>query len=196
MKSALTVLFLILAVSALPVLAATESQYLVVVGSSAPASDVVLGANFAASMKGTLGVTFSSAIDTDLYAQISEEELRAKTVVVIDGDEREVRILGTSNAAAAADAYFARQGFETVIITSAEREDVLVEQDQPAAQPEPQPEPEPEPQENPREEPAEQAVILEAEVQQPAQDIPVAVPAPRENNGLFSRIANWFKSIF
>jgi hypothetical protein len=128
MKSFLTLLLLIIAISAVPALAATlDSQYIVVLGESAPSSDAILGANFAASMKGTVAVTFSSAIDTQLYREITDEELGSKTFVIINGEDREVRIIGTSNAAAAADTYFSRMGFETQLITSPSREDLLVD---------------------------------------------------------------------
>lgn len=116
------VLFLISVAGALAAL--EDEQYIVVVGVSAPASDVVIAANFVASMKATLGVTFVSALDVDA-AKIGDYD--GKTVVVIDGRNREVKIFGTSNAAAVANTYFTRQGFDVESESRAEDEDIEVE---------------------------------------------------------------------
>lgn len=125
MKSWLSLLTIILVISAVSAFAAADGQYVVVLGRDAPSSDAVIGANFAASMKATLGVTFTSAIDTDLYAQ--DAELGSRTFVVIDGEERKIRILGTSNAAAAAESYFQRLGFDTELRAATGLEDLLVD---------------------------------------------------------------------
>jgi hypothetical protein len=103
------------------------SQYIVVIGERAPASDAVIGANFAASMKASVGVTFSSALDTQLYETITEQELASKTIVVIDGESRKVRILGTSSVVEVANTYFTRQGFTVDEVTSPDRVDVLLQ---------------------------------------------------------------------
>jgi hypothetical protein len=116
------VLFLITIAGALAAL--EDEQYIVVVGASAPASDVVIAANFVASMKATLGVTFVSALDTDV-ARI--ENYNGKTIVVIDGKNREAKIFGTSNAAAVANTYFSRQGFDVESESTAREENVGVE---------------------------------------------------------------------
>lgn len=194
-------LALILVLFAATAQAATmESQYLVVVGEDAPTSDVILGANFAASMKGTVAVTFSSAIDTDLYREIADEELASKTIVVIDGTDRQVKILGTSNAAAAADVYFTRQGFATEMIAQPTREDVLVD---------------PQPPQVVRtvQTPAEQIVEATVEdMETPVDPVPILQPqaavannvettvetnaeAPRTES-VFARVLTWFRGLF
>lgn len=176
-----------------------ESQYVVVVGENAPATDVILGANFAASMKGTVGVTFSSAIDTEIYQQITDEELARKTIVVIDGEEREVRILGTSNAAAAAEIYFNRQGFATEQITQPSPEDVLVNPIEPASAEPVVPVQVTAPVEEIINETIE---IIETRVDpqpilQPdlSETVEPAERAPSEQN-VFSRVARWFRNLF
>jgi hypothetical protein len=99
-------------------------QYIVVVAADAPASDVVLGANFAASMKGSTAVTFASAIDTDARARLSSVQYR--TIVVIDGRNKKVKVLGESDTADAAELYWERQGFAVQRIRSPVLDDVLV----------------------------------------------------------------------
>src|SRR5438046_3044691 len=119
MKLFLAVLLFLLATS---VVAEIEQPYLIVVGKDAPASDVVLGANFAAYIKGTIGVTFSSALDSDM----TNPDFNGMTIVVIDGKDNLVKIIGTSNAAAAANIYFTQKGFKVREIAYPTKDDVIV----------------------------------------------------------------------
>jgi putative cell wall-binding protein len=72
----------------------SSAQYIVVVGEGSTTADVVIAANFAASAKATLGVTFVSALDTE-YAQLDDRS--GKTIVIIMG--KNVQVTGSGDAA-------------------------------------------------------------------------------------------------
>lgn len=184
------VFIVLLLVASATALSFTKSSYIVVVGKDAPATDVVIAANFAASMKGFAGVTFESAIDEEAYDNIPD--IAGRTIVVIDGARKQVRITETDTGAAA-KTYFQQQGFEVVPLTS--RDDLLLtpktsavaivpsepvvvavednvsdtspEQDTPAEQPVPEPDP-----------------------------APLVVPQKQENPPVLTRIWHWFTNLF
>jgi len=204
MKSIIVVLFLLLAA---PALAATsDAKYLIVVGATAPASDVVLGANFAASMKANTGITFTSAIDTDAYASITS--LAGKTIIVINGKEKRIKILGSNSQAAQ---YFREQGFSVAEIASPVKEDLLLQTPVPATKPaviDERPEEAPDTQDEKTPEPQEQDVpqepakepekpLLQPKDSEPVQDEPMPeVLTQSDTPGLFSRIWGWFAGLF
>jgi hypothetical protein len=107
-------------------LAATLDSYenIIIVGEHAPAADVVIGANFAASMKATSGTVFQSSLDTDAYEQLTD--LDDKTIVVINGEQDWIRIIGSGTLADQAEQYFEDQGFDVQMITNPTRGDLLV----------------------------------------------------------------------
>jgi len=110
----LAILLLLLATS----VSAATGDYYVVVGEDSPASDVITGANFAASMKGSVAVTFQSAIDKDLYPELSSSTMKYQLFVVIDGND--ITIVGGNKGDAwdAAKLYFERKGFDVKEISS------------------------------------------------------------------------------
>jgi hypothetical protein len=121
MKQLALALMLVLLVASASALQFSQSSYIVVVGKDAPATDVIIAANFAASMKGFTGITFESAIDEEAYNNLPD--FAGRTIVVIDGAQKQVRITPTTTGDAAS-AYFRQQGFEVVNLQS--RRDLLV----------------------------------------------------------------------
>lgn len=124
----IAVLLLLLAMSVATSAFAATGDYYVVVGEDSPASDVITGANFAASMKGSVAVTFQSAIDKELYPALSVETMKYQLFVVIDGND--VALVGglRGDAWDAAKLYFERKGFSVDEISSGySPADVLLE---------------------------------------------------------------------
>jgi hypothetical protein len=115
MKHVVLVVLLVLLAGSASALEFSKSSYIVVVGKDASATDVVVAANFAASMKGFTGVTFESAIDEEAYNNLPD--LAGRTIVVIDGAQKQVRITPTTTGDAAS-AYFRQQGFTVIDLES------------------------------------------------------------------------------
>jgi len=192
------------------------SPYLVVVGKTAPASDVIIAANFAASMKGSVAVTFQSAIDQDVRGKLTLNDLTSKTVVVVNGKEKVVKILGGLHDDAWDNSreYFKRQGFAvTEIGTGYSLDDLLLNPPQDTTPPPsvvapPQPSPElfsndssnNSPSVVPDEPKAENKTEkLENKTEPAPEQIAQVNPniAPQvERHGLFARIWDWLTSIF
>lgn len=188
------------------------AQYLVVVGKTAPASDVIIAANFAASMKGSAAVTFQSAIDEDLRAKLSLGDLHSKTVVVVNGGKKTVRILGGLHDDAWDNSreYFRRLGFVVAEVDSGYTLDDLLltppEVPTPVVAPPPALEPAPVElnetkndtlKETPKENP-----VLENKTEKPkptpeqlAEQNPTIAPEPPKQ-GFFVRVWSWFASLF
>jgi len=123
----LVVLFLAIFASLLVSVNAAGSQYTIVVGADSPATDVITGANFAASMKASVAVTFVSAIDTDIYPTLTADGMNGRLFVVIDG--KRVRMVGglQGDVRDAAEAYFKGQGFTVEqVFTRYTPEDILL----------------------------------------------------------------------
>ena len=188
--------------------ASLNDQYLVIVGASAPASDVVIAANFVASMKGSVAVTFSSALDQDAYEKLRDEDLVYKTVVVINGKTRTVKILGKGMVADTAEQYFDDQGFATITVETPVRADLLAATPKPVVKPEVEASAVNAPQKNtsppniPKPIIAEKPIVAEPEqedavlvIDKPEQEAPPA-PAPPENPGAMSRLWRWFIDLF
>ena len=97
-------------------------SYYIVVGETAPVTDVITGANFAASMRASTGVTFRSALDTEIHDELTSFD--GKTIAVIDG--KNIRVLGSGSVASAAEDYFEGQGFSVERVASPSNSDLLV----------------------------------------------------------------------
>lgn len=124
----IAVLLLLLAMSVATSVSAATGDYYVVVGEDSPASDVITGANFAASMKGSVAVTFQSAIDKEIYPELSTETMKYQLFVVIDGND--ITLVGglRGDAWDAAKLYFERKGFSVNEVASGySPADVLLE---------------------------------------------------------------------
>jgi hypothetical protein len=183
---------LLFSITAAGAFAALDEQYIVVVGKNAPSSDVVIAANFAASMKATLGVTFAPTLDEDA----NKVDFSGKTVVVIDGRNREVKIFGTSNAAAVASSYFTRQGFDVEMESTAEGDDIIVERETI---------PPPPPLQRPNvtnitsagnaTNITEALLGIPADVREPSAPVPPA-PEPEQQQGIFRKAWTWISSLF
>jgi hypothetical protein len=119
-SSFLIVSLLFLLIAVVPVYAIdnslTSADYIVAVSASAPSTDVIAAANFAASMKASYAVTFKSALDTDL-SRVVVDDFEKNTIVLMDAKDKRALIVQGSAVASSeflqvAGDYLSEQGFD------------------------------------------------------------------------------------
>lgn len=197
----------ILVLALLPAALAATPSYYTVVDDDAPASDVVSAANFAASMKGSVAVTFSGKLASDMEG-MTGAQLQDSVIVVFDG--RDARILRGGNPAfdaqfddvvEASQIYLDRQGFDVTVGTASPAEfgssDDADSDGGAAGEAEPEAPETTAPARNTTNTTQQDADDLVVEVQAPQeQELPPPAPEAPEEPGVFSRMWRWFAGIF
>jgi len=189
----LAILFLVLL--ALPIVSASGGTgYYFVVQSDAPTTDVLTGVNFAASMKGSVAVTFSSALD----------KAPADAIVAVYVDGKSVRIVGDGEVAEAAKIYFTRQKFSVTsdakeVIVKPSKDSSSDDEKKDMVPPQSPKEEEIDPidavDDSDKDSRADDDAIADSAVNAPPAYVPPA-PVQEEERSFFGKIAAWFKGLF